>query len=91
MIEFPTYEKKAKIRDLEFIIRDLSIKFFDLVEKNPDHYNDLEVLKDGSNLTDDEILALGDREKIAIIEEILTLTNPTRENQKDSEDESGKK
>jgi len=90
MIEFPTYEEQGKVKDLEFTITDLSVKFFDKVDKDNSHYNDFEILKDGSNLTDEQILSLGARTKIEIVNAILDLTNPDR-NKTDNEEVDGKK
>lgn len=89
MTEFPEFREKCKVGKLEFEIMDLSVKFIDMVERNPELYNDNEILKDGSTLTDEEILTLGSRTRYEIVQKILDITNPDRH--KKSEGEEGKK
>lgn len=91
MIEFPTYKEDAKIDDIEFQIMDLSVGFFDRVDKDNSLYNDTEILKDGSTLSDEEIQGLGSRAKVAIVTKILDLTNPDRHKTDDTEDDAVKK
>lgn len=89
MIEFPEFREKCKAGKLEFEIMDLSVKFIDMVERDSELYNDNEILKDGSTLTEDEILTLGSRTRFEIVQKILDITNPDRH--KKSEGEEGKK
>jgi len=78
MTEFPEFRESAKIGDVEFEIMDLSVGFFDKVERDGSFFNDIEILKDGSTLTEEQILKLGNRAKLAIVNKILDLTNPDR-------------
>ena len=89
MLEFPEFKEKCKVGKLEFEIMDLSVRFIDSVERNPELYCDNEILKDGSTLTDEEILTLGSRTRYEIVQKILDITNPDRH--KKSEGEEGKK
>ncbi len=90
MIEFPEFREKAKIGELEFEIMDLSISFFDKTDKDSEHYNDTEILRDATTLSEDEIQSLGNREKLKIVEKILDITNPNRHD-KSEENEDTKK
>lgn len=85
MIEFPEYREKAKIGDIEFEIMDLSVKFFEEVERDNELYNDNNILKDGTTLTDAQILKLGNRSKLAIVNKVLDITNPDRDKNTDEE------
>ena len=87
MITFPTYEEKAKIGDIEFAICDLSVGFFDKVDKDNSLYNDREILKDASTLTDEQIEKVGTRAKVGIVNAILDLTNPDRHKELDDLEE----
>jgi len=78
MIEFPEFKEKAKIRDLEFEVKDLSVSFFSQTDKDELFYNDVNILRDATTLSEDEIQSLGVREKQAIVEKILDITNPDR-------------
>ena len=89
MIKFTEYREKAKLGDLEFEVTDLKVSFFKKMEDDPTLYNDLEIIRQGSTLSEEEIQSLGSRTKADIANKILDITNPDRHN--DSEDSEGKK
>lgn len=88
MLTFPTYTTKSQIDGLEFEISDMSVGFYDRIEKDPSLYNDREILKDATTLTDEQIDNLGIRTKLSIVEAILDLTDPTRHDKKEGKEEA---
>lgn len=90
MIEFPEFREKAKIGGIEFEVMDLSVAFFDRAERNPELFNDIEILKDATTLTDEQIAKLGSRSKTEIVKRVLEITNPDYEKTKEDDYEKKK-
>ena len=90
MIEFPEIKEKATYKDLKFHITDLPISFFSRIDQDSELYNDTEILRNGTTLSEDDIQSIGVRAKKAIVEKILDITNPDRHQSSEGE-EGGKK
>lgn len=90
MIEFPEFREKAKIGGIEFEVMDLSVAFFDRAERNHELFNDIEILKDATTLTDEQIAKLGSRSKTEIVKRVLEITNPDYKKTKEDDYEKKK-
>lgn len=84
-MQFPIYEEVGKLGDLEFVVNDLSVAFCVKAERNPNLLNTYNILKDGTNLTDEQMENLTSENIDNIIEHIYEVTNP---NYKEDNEES---
>ena len=81
-MEYPVYEEIGTIGDLSFIVKDLSIEFCIKAERNNELWNNYNLIKDATNLTDEQIESLDEESIYNLIEHINEISKS------DDEDES---